>query len=266
VHLWPDPPAGKHGLVLRGHVDEVRCLAFNRDGTRLASAGADRVVHVWDVVTGKLIAGPNPKGKHAIAAFPRGGKTFLASAAGPTLRVWDTDTGDEVPPSHDGPAFSVGADPDGNRLAVGGLDYLSTGERDGAVCVWDLTTKEKTATFDNGVYAVAFDPTGRYLAGAGVNDRVYLWDVATRELVFELDGHQERINAVAFSPDGSYVLSGGDDHTVRVWDVLSGRLIVVREFDTPVQAIAFAPDGSSVFTGNGNTTCYRVGLKKLLED
>ena len=354
VHLWPDPPAGRHGLVLRGHTDEVRCLAFSPDGTRLASAGADRVVHVWDVVTGQLIAGPNPKGKHAIAAFARGGKAFLASSGGPTLRVWDTDTGDDVPPGGDGPAYSVAADPagrwlavggtdhftrlydltapgsgprrleatkppigavavhpkgelvahtspadglvwlwnpvtaepvlilieaadgctleglafhpDGNRLAVGGLDYLSTGERDGAVCIWDLTTKEKSATFDNGVYAVAFDPTGRYLAGAGVNDRVYVWDVATAEQVFELDGHQERINAVAFSPDGSYLVSGGDDHTVRVWDVLSGRLLVVREFDTPVQAVAFAPDGGSLFTGNGNTTCYRVDLRKLLED
>lgn len=354
LHLWPDPPTGKAGLVLRGHLDEVRCLAFNRDGTRLATGGADRVVHVWDVLTGKLLAGPNPKGKHAVAAFTRSGKTYLASAGGPTLRVWDADAGDEVPPSNDGPAFSVAADqagrwlavggtdhftrlydltqpgtgprrleatkppigsvavhpkgdlvahtspadglvwlwnpntgepvlilieaadgctlegiafhPDGNRLAVGGLDYLSTGERDGAVCIWDLTTKQKAATFDNGVYAVAFDPTGRYLAGAGVNDRVYVWDVATGDLVFELDGHQERINSVAFSPDGSYVVSGGDDQTVRVWDVLSGRLIVVREFDTPVQAVAFAPDGGSLFTGNGNTTCYRVDLKKLLED
>src|SRR5262249_22089341 len=121
-------------------------------------------------------------------------------------------------------------------------------------------------TFDIGVYAVSFDPLGRYLAGAGLTDRVFVWDASTGETVFELDGHQERINALAFSPDGSYLVSAGDDMTVRVWELLSGRLLVVREFDSAVQALAFSPDGSEVFTGNSNTTCYRIPFKKLLED
>jgi WD40 repeat protein len=354
IHLWSDPAAGTVGKVLRGHADEIRCLAFSPDGSRLASAGADRVIHLWDVASGQLLAGPNPQGKHGITALSSNGKLLLASAGGPTFRLWDADTGAEVPPTGDGPAYSVAASsdgrwlavggtdyftrlydlaapgtepkrleatkppigslafhpngellahtspadglvwlwntataepvlilieaadgctlegvtfhPDGTRVAVGGIDYLSTGERDGAVCLWDLATKQKTATFDNGVYALAFDSTGRYLAGAGLNDHVYVWDTDASELIFELDGHQERLNAVAFSRDGNYLLSGGDDCTIRVWDVLSGRLVIVREFDSPVQSLAFSPDGSTVFIGNGNTTCYRVEFKKLLED
>jgi WD40 repeat protein len=354
IHLWSDPETGTVGHVLRGHVDEIRSLAFSPDGSRLASGGADRVIHVWDTATGRLLAGPNPQGRHATAVFASGGATYLASTGGPTLRVWDAESGSEVPPSGDGPAYAVAAapdgrwlavggtdhftrifpfpstggptrkleatkppigsiavhprgeliahtspadglvwlwnpatgepvlilieaadgctleglafHPDGDHLAVGGVDYLSTGERDGAVCIWNLTRKEKTATFDTGVYAVAFDPTGRYLAGAGLTDRVYLWDTITGELALELEGHQERINAVAFDPSGSYLVSGGDDMTVRVWDVLSGRLLVVREFDSAVQSLAFSPDGSTIFTGNGNTTCYRIEFRKLLED
>ena len=56
------------------------------------------------------------------------------------------------------------------------------------------------------------------------------------------------------------------DLTVRVWDVLSGRLLVARELDSPVQSLAFSPDGKYLFCGNGNTTCYEVEFKKLLED
>lgn len=355
IHLWSDPSAGTVGHVLRGHADEIRCLAFSPDGARLASAGADRVVHVWDVRDGRLIAGPNPKGKHFVAAFPGpGGSLRLASTGGPAFRVWDVGTEAEVPPSGDGPAYSVAAStdgrllavggtdiftrlydlsapesgpklleatkppigflavnadasfvahtspadglvwlwnpatgepslilieaadgctleglaflPDGRRIAVGGIDYLSTGERTGAVCVWDVPSKEKQIVFDVGVYAVAADPTGRYLAGAGMDDTVYVWDLTSGETAFELAGHQERINAVAFSPDGSYLVSGGDDMTVRVWDVLSGRLLVVREFDSPVQSLAFAPDGRLLFTGNGNTTCYQIEFRRLLEE
>jgi len=353
IYVWSDPTSGKVGHVLRGHVDEVRCLAFSADGTRLASAGADRVVHLWDVTAGKLLAGPNPKGKHSIAVFPKNGTLMLASTGGPSFRLWDTATGAEVAPSSDGPAYSVAASPDGRwlavggtdyftrlydlpagnalkrleatkppigsiavqpqgnlvahtspvdglawlwktdsaepllilieaadgctlehvafhpdgtKVAIGGIDYLSTGDRDGAVCVWDLDTKQKLVTFDNGVNAITFDPTGKYLAGAGIDDRVYIWDLAAEDVVFELEGHQDRVNAVAFSPDGSFVASGSDDMTVRVWDVLSGRLMVVRALDTPVQDLAFSPDGADLFTGNGNTTCYRIPFQKLLDD
>jgi WD40 repeat protein len=352
IHLWTDAATAERGSVLRGHNDEVRCLAFSPDGSKLASAGLDRVIHVWDVRDGKLLAGPNLKGRHSVAFIP-GPTPKLASSGGPQIRVWDVSSGEEVAPTSLCSAHSVAAStngkwlaiggtdyftqlwnaatgklafsleatkppigfitfsadsnfiahtspadglvwiwncekgtpdlilieaadgctlegvsfhPDGKRIAAGGIDYLSTGERDGAVCVWDMSTKDKLYTIDVGVYAVAFDPKGKYLAGAGMDDAVYVWDVDTQETVFGLGGHHQKIHTVAFSPDGSYLLSGGDDSTIRVWDVLSGRPLVAREFDSPIQSLAFSPDGKYLFCGNGNTTCYEIEFKKLLED
>jgi len=354
IYLWADATTGKVGHILRGHIDEIRSLAFSPDGTKLASAGMDRVVHLWDVETGKLLAGPNPKGKHDTAAFTLNGRLMLGSTGGPTFRLWDVATGDPVSLGEPVSAYSVAATPDGTRLAVGGtdyvtrlydltqphptprlleatkppigsvavhpqadlvahtspadglvwlwtthaaeallilieaadgctlegvafhpdgqrvvvggIDYLSTGERDGAVCVWDLATKLKTVTFDHGVYAVAVDPSGRYVAGAGLTDSVYLWDLTLNELAFTLEGHGDKVNAVAFSPDGSYLVSAGDDQSVRIWDILSGRLLTIREFDVAIQSLSFSPDGSQLFTGNANTTCYQLDFAKLLDD
>jgi WD40 repeat protein len=352
IYLWSDAVTGKVGHVLRGHNDEIRSLAFNTDGSKLASAGSDRVIHIWDVRDGKLVAGPNPKGKHSIAVIA-GDKMRLASTGGSTVRVWDVESGDDAPPTGLCSAFSVAASPNGqwlaiggtdhftqlwnardgvlvasleatkppisaiafspdsNRIAhtspadglawiwncttgepdlilieaadgctlediawhpsgkwvaVGGIDYLSTGERNGAVVVWDLASKQKVFVLDTGVYAVAFDPAGKFLAGAGLNDTVYLWDLETQEAIFQLEGHQQKINAIVFDPSGSYLVSGGDDGTVRILDVLSGRLLVVREFDSPVQSLAFSKGGRDLFLGNGNTTCHQTDFRKLLED
>ena len=248
-------------------------VAASPDGRWLAIGGTDHYTRLYDRSTPdapprRLEATKPPIG--AIAVHPQGTLVAHTSPVDGLVWLWKTDTAEPLLiliEAADGCTLeTVAFHPDGNRVAVGGIDYLSTGERDGAVCVWDLTTKLKTVTFDFGVYAVAFDASGRYLAGAGINDHVYVWDLSTNDLVFELEGHQEKINTVAFSPDGCYLLSGGDDMTLRVWDILSGRLLVARAFDTAVQALAFSPDGSTVYTGNGNTTCYRVEFKKLIED
>lgn len=248
------------------------CVAASRDGKWLAVGGTDHFTRLYEAanptVAKKLEATKPPIG--CLSFSPDGGTLAQTSPADGLVWLWNTFTGEPrlilIDAADNCTLESVVTHPDGQRIVVGGIDYLSTEDRTGAVCVWNVPTKEREVVFDVGVYAVAVDPAGRYVAGAGINDAVYLWDLQTQEQVFELAGHQERISCVAFNPDGSYLLSGGDDMTVRVWDVLSGRLVMVREFDSAVQSLAFSPDGRWLFTGNGNTTCYQLEFEKLLEE
>ena len=247
-------------------------VAASPNGQWLAIGGTDHFTQLWNAKDGVLTASLEAtKPPISALAFSADSKRLVhTSPADGLVWVWNCATGEPdliLIEAADGCTLEdVAFHPNGQWVACGGIDYLSTGERDGAVVVWNLPTKEKRFVLDTGVYAVAFDPAGKYLAGAALNDSVFLWDVETQETVFELAGHQERINAIAFDPSGSYLVSGGDDGTVRVWDVLSGRLLVVREFDSAVQSLAFSKGGRDIFFGNGNTTCYQLEFKKLLED
>jgi WD40 repeat protein len=249
------------------------CVAASEDGRWLAVGGTDHVTRLYDRGGAgelrRLEATKPPVG--AVAFSPDGRTLAQASPADGLVWLWDTtnpalDAKLILIEAADGCTLeSIAFHPDGTRLAVGGIDYLGTGARDGAVRVWDLATNLESAQFNFGVYAIAIDPTGRYLAGAGVNDVVLIFDLETNELAFELEGHQQKVNAVAFDSEGSFVVSGGDDGTLRAWDVLSGRLMVVREFECPVQALAFGPD-RALYAGLANTTCVRLDFKKVMED
>ena len=106
------------------------------------------------------------------------------------------------------------------------------------------------------VNSVAFSPDGKWLATAGDDRTVKLWDTATGRLMRILAGHSNKVGDVTFSPDGRYLASSDGQHIVRLWDPGSGALIrSFREredrsrFYVARQAIKFSPDGVLLVQG-----------------
>ena len=99
--------------------------------------------------------------------------------------------------------------------------------------------------------SVAFGPDGRYLASAGMDSRVKLWDVQTQRLLRVFEGHADWVLSIRFSPDGKYLISGSDDQSVKLWEVETGGLL--KSFygfrsstEGAGELIDISPDGQSV--------------------
>jgi len=232
----------------------VADLAFNAEGTRLATAGSDGSVKVWDTATGQELftqAGKTswvnrvslcPEGKQLAEIYFDGSvgvrdtSSLLQSFGSPGQANTSHSTIDLV--------FS----PDGTRLAVA--------REDGTVSVQDTTTGQELLTLrghTSSVEGVAFSPDGKRLATASHDGTIRVWDATSGEELLTLNGDQAQ--ALVFSPDGTRLVTGHSDGGLKMWDASSGKELLT--FDRQIQgisAVAFSPDGMHLATASGDNT------------
>ncbi|KZT50154.1 hypothetical protein CALCODRAFT_478617 [Calocera cornea HHB12733] len=123
MSAWPSTQ------VLRGHIDDVRSVAFSADGSRIVSGSKDKTVRVWDAVRGQPVGDPLVGHEHwhwvSSVAFSPDGSRILSGSHDKTLRVWNTETGQRIGEplvGHEDWVTSVAFSPDGSRIVSGSED------------------------------------------------------------------------------------------------------------------------------------------------
>ncbi|HUE73801.1 MAG TPA: protein kinase [Pirellulaceae bacterium] len=232
-------------LVIQDNT-EFNAVAFSPDGERLASAGGDGMVKIWNSKTGDLLQTFRAhSGSVVCVVFHPHGNHLATAGADLQVKVWDLTTGQELfrRPCHAvrslGGAYTVAfRPPDGRLLAAG---------NEGVVTLWDWENDRPSnpwQEYELHALPVAFSPDGRRLATGGAAQQLQrLWDVETGELLRTLPAHTLPVSALAFSPDGGRLASASLDRSVAVYDTTSGELLSTFLHTGNVLCVAFSPSG-----------------------
>jgi len=89
---------------------------------------------------------------------------------------------------------------------------------------------------------------GDWLATAGYDNRVVLWDARNRQALAR-GCHDHLVNHCAFSADGRWLVSASSDYSARVWALPAMQLqAVLRGHADDVDMAVFSPDDTRIAT------------------
>lgn len=244
IRVW-DTATGTAIHPRVGHTSRVEMLRFAPDGKTLRSFARDMRALEWDVAS----AAEKKVFVQRLPELPKSGwpismtvsNDFKMLAVGGwydshekrDARVWLCDLGTGkmlgILKRSGRPTRPLELSYDNKLVAAGGSEGIH---------LWDAGTGAELAhmTHDQ-VYVLAFSPGGKFLASAGSEGTVRLWDLTTRKQLQNWQASTAGALArMVFSADDHLLVSPGAP--IGVWETATGRLF--RHFATSESCTAVA--------------------------
>jgi serine/threonine protein kinase/WD40 repeat protein len=251
---------------MRTHNEQVVCTSLTPSAGWVATAGADRVVKVWDVKTGEQRGMGLRPGEVALdGALSVDGRLLATIGGDGTVRVWDVLSAKsrELPLGGTEPVRRL-AFPAGGRV-------LLTEHADAAVRLWDLTKDEPSplpSPWNTPAAFTALSDEAHWLVVQDKGLAARVWDMANGKAVGASPPLTHAVTAAAVSADGRRVALLEAGGGLRVWDVAAAAWLggPMRPREN-TNRLAFCPDGERVITAGPDpgAQVWRAGTGEVID-
>ncbi|KIK43524.1 hypothetical protein CY34DRAFT_803777 [Suillus luteus UH-Slu-Lm8-n1] len=230
------------GIVktLKEHSSTISCIDISADNTQLASGSFDKTARIWNLETGKLMAGPFKSIGHmgAVRFSPDSRKLAVKFNLDTSLEIWDIQSQKlDVRIGKPGYSFAVSLSPifwtnknktviaafkfttDSQSIKLPDVDDASSGPK--MIHEFDASTLATVgAPFEGhkGVIRLALSFDNALLVSAS-KDTIKLWAFESRQLLASY--HIKNIQPLVLSPDSrkiAYAVNTEDDYKICICD------------------------------------------------
>jgi WD40 repeat protein len=256
VRIW-EYPSGKLVKTFDFFEHPVKSLGFNSNGFELA-CGSD-VVYIVDIQSGvyRKIGKPSKKGYNAVS-FSKDEKYLAYGGKRNGLMYLYNLTTEKITKRYnirandilfdEGDKYLYAAGQKGNiiREPLSGAlyrksfnistnnswnsfnaiainkEYFIGANGDNLIYIYDRGNGARNdilKSHTDEVWALAIEPKGRFLASAGKDRKILIWDLKKHALVKKMEGGSNRINSINFSENGKIMFIAYHDGSYRIWNL-----------------------------------------------
>jgi len=275
IRLWDLKTRKEHSRIVALKVDPkkqsfgtIAFLAFNQDGTRLASAmnavlSNSYAVQLWDVVTGKEIQTlARPQSSIAGLEFTPKGNQLICTTQQGFWYLFDAASGKQLSQNR--------ANADSANVAIALYRHGLTPEQSAnplplVTNLWDLATGEDVLSGKEpySLRCFAFAPDDRTVLAGDRRGIIRFWNIATgKEIRRLVDPKKSDLAGFSFMQDGKLLMSWQWDRTIHLWDLGTGDLVQsFRGGGREQRAVAVSADGKLASVSLSTTAALWGSIK-----
>jgi WD40 repeat protein len=179
---------------------------FSPDSSRLATAGIDHVVRIWDPLSGHELTQLPQRSKVTAINFSPDSARLVTVGDDNIVRGWNSGSGEEILRlAHEVAVTGISFSPDSSRLITTSADHT--------IRLWDLASGTAVSRVQGGDLRV-FSPD-RTLLATGRGPVIHLVDLATGTELARIR-HEERVQSLIFDPEGAQLATRAG-RSVALW-------------------------------------------------